>query len=179
MGMFGYGKAAFSVRDADLRESNALRDRWVREGNSPFGQKVLIEKPPVWDAVAAQFPVVGKAVVFSYGNKVYNPQGIRVPYEILAHEAQHGDRQEIYGVERWWKEYLHDKLFRLEEEFDAHMVEYAHLKSWAVNRKERRGFEALVSEKLASPLYGFGLKRLTLREVMRRGTLDALMELDR
>ncbi len=162
----------FKVEDSNLK-ARAKRDRWVRQGKTPFGQKVLVDTPPVYEAVTRRFPMVhDKAVVFSYGDKVYNPQGIAIPYEILAHEALHGERQDTYGVERWWDEYLKDKLFRLEEEFDAHMVEWEHLKSWATNRHERRAFEALVSKKLASPIYDFGIKRLTLREMMRRGTLD-------
>lgn len=146
-------------------------DQWVRQGLGPFGQTVICEPPPQYDIICQRFPAVrGAAVIFSYGDKVYNPASIRVPYEILSHEAIHADQQESYGsVERWWAEYLVDREFRLQQEFEAHMVEWSHLKEWAVNRHARRAGEALISRKLASNIYDFGIDRLDMRRAMRLG----------
>jgi len=148
------------------------QDRWVRTGKGPFGQTVVASVPPMYDEVIDRFPaVIGAAVVFSYGDKVYNPQAIRVPYEILAHEAVHADRQEIYGVEKWWDSYLTDDVFRLEEEFDAHLLEHEMLQEWCRNRAERRQYEAIMSKKLASPIYDFRQPRLAMRDALRKGSL--------
>jgi len=149
-----------------------LQDEWVREGKGLSGQTVIIGEPPNYDEIAARFPIRGKSVIFSYGDKVYNPAGIKVPYEILAHEARHGSQQDAYGVEDWWKHYLIDREFRLDQELEAHMVEYDWLKSWATNRHERRAAEAIVSKKLASDIYDFGMGYLELREAMRTGGLS-------
>lgn len=144
-----------------------------REGDKPFGQKIIYAAPPNYSSIARVFPVHGKHVAFSYGDRVYVPAGLPLSHEIMVHESVHGNRQDIYGVEKWWTEYIKDPVFRLEEEFDGHKAELQALLEKAKNRHERRAAEAVVSKKLASPLYGFNIARLTMRKYLRKGTLDA------
>lgn len=138
-----------------------------KEGMTHGGQTVVYGHPPNYVEIANRFPISGLNVVFSYGDKVYASAGLPVPYEIMVHENVHGQRQDLYGVEKWWDEYLRDDTFRMMEEIDGHAAELMALQDMAINRRERRGYEAMVSKKLASPMYGFHTSRLKLRDALR------------
>jgi len=116
-------------------------------------QIVVVEKPPVYDRCDAAFNIKGKPVLFSYGDKIYNPCGVDIPRELLAHEAVHGERQLELGVEDWWDNYLADADFRFEEERVAHRAEWLVYSKWC--RLEQRGpYLEAVAKRLSGELYG-------------------------
>lgn len=94
-------------------------------------------------------------VLFTYGNTLYNPSRVPVPPSLIMHEEVHSRRQLsiMMGPELWWSNYLTDKSFRYEEELIAHQVEYLKAVEGA-GRDVRRRYLAVISERLASPLYG-------------------------
>lgn len=116
--------------------------------------RVIVGKPPLWEAIDSTFHVAGKPVIFSWGPVIFNPMGVSISRELMAHEAIHGERQgdDEAGILRWWDRYILDPAFRLAEELPAHQAEYrAYCKRHGSGRdKFLRG----VAERLASPLYG-------------------------
>lgn len=112
------------------------------------------ERPPLWDEIDKEFNVAGKPILFAFGGIIFNPSGGKITRELVAHEAVHGMRQgpEFDQCERWWKRYIADKGFRLQEEIPAHQAEYqAYCKRHGSGRDK---YLAFVAGKLASPLYG-------------------------
>lgn len=116
--------------------------------------KILIERPPLWDEIDATFHVAGKPVIFAFGGIIFNPENAKVTKELVAHEEIHGRRQgptaELCFA--WWRRYMKDQGFRLQEEIPAHQAEYkAYCKRHGSGRQ--KALEHIAS-KLASPLYG-------------------------
>jgi hypothetical protein len=114
-------------------------------------------RPPMFEEIAATFSLARKQnVVFAWGDTIYNPGGGRLSPEIHVHEAVHGKRQGA-DVEGWWRRYIAEPAFRLEEEIPAHIAQY---RAFCVNhtkgnaRNQRRLYLHHVAKCLASPLYG-------------------------
>lgn len=133
-------------------------------------QRVLVEKPPVYDRCVHAFGqevIVGKPIIWSWGDVIYNPTNIDISRELLAHEAVHGVRQIAHGLEKWWDLYLQSRDFRYNEEVLAHRAEWQHLAKWGKADAKRL---ALVAGRLASPLYGNMLDPADAEfELLRRG----------
>jgi hypothetical protein len=68
----------------------------------------------------------------------------------------------------WWDRYLVDTDFRLEQELEAHRVEYRTFCSRNKDRNLRAKYLHATSSRLASPMYG---KLLTTKEAARKITL--------
>ena len=110
---------------------------------------------PNIEEIDAAFQVRGKPILFAFGEIIYNPMGVDIAPELMAHEAVHGRRQiagegilAAFGqydflrqalktnptealkrraIEDWWHRYINEPAFRLEEEIFAHIAEYAEL----------------------------------------------------
>jgi hypothetical protein len=121
--------------------------------------------PPRFEEIAAVFPGAREpGVIFSWGTKIYVPDGRPLPPELVAHEEVHGARQAAMGLQRWWDSYLIDPEFRLGEEVPAHIAEYREFCRTNRDRNIRAQFLSSISQRLASPLYG-GL--VTIRGAQR------------
>lgn len=127
--------------------------------------RIAISNPPNLAEVVARFPHVAKekAVLFCYGDTIYNPSGVQIHPSILVHEQVHSVRQ-AGEPERWWARYLEDDRFRLNEELPAHIAEYWWWKERTKNRDKLAPHLALISGRLASPLYG---NMISLSDAMR------------
>ena len=55
--------------------------------------RVVVGLPPLFGEIDAAFDVRGKAIIFAWGDTIFDPNGGGVPPELLAHEAVHGERQ--------------------------------------------------------------------------------------
>lgn len=115
-------------------------------------QHIIVGIPPNYAAIKARFPECERhGVIFSYGDTIFNPSGVSIPREVMVHEATHGLRQEAQGVEEWWKRYLAEPLFCLDEEIYAHHSEYrAAIKRHGPRPRDLRR----IAERLSGPLYG-------------------------
>ncbi len=128
-------------------------------------QQIIYDYPPMIEEIDAKFHVMGKKVIYSWGDKLYNPNKLHVTDALANHEAFHGDRQIECGVEEWWKLYIADKDFRMGEEVFAHAIEYYTMSlDQSLNRKQRRSALPLIAKKLAGPLYG---NMMSVSEAMR------------
>lgn len=115
---------------------------------------VIIHTPPMFDEIDAVFKVRFKPVIFCWGHTIYNPMNIEITDELIAHERVHSARQERTGIEPWWKRYLVDVEFRLDEELPAHKAEYQHYCRYHPDRNARARFLEYTAQRLAGPLYG-------------------------
>ena len=68
------------------------------------------EKPPVWDSACAAFQVNPKNTVFTYGNVIYNPSGLNISEDVIAHETVHSIQQNYNDKDAalWWGRYLRE-----------------------------------------------------------------------
>lgn len=121
------------------------------------GLEMKIVKAPPPNAVAIErvFPGVTSrpGVIFCYGRIIYNPSGVTIPLQLLAHEAVHSLQQEKSSVENWWTNYFYHESFRYDQELEAHRVEYECYRKFN-NRSFSRQYLLAISERLAGPLYG-------------------------
>lgn len=117
--------------------------------------RVIIGQCPMHDEVTAFFQIPpGMAVIFSWGDAIYNPTGAKINKELHAHEEVHSGRQgkTDNDITLWWRRYMSEPLFRYREELPAHIAEYqAYCKRHGSGRVQ---FLDKVAERLASPLYG-------------------------
>lgn len=118
--------------------------------------KIAIARPPNWDEILKVFPVAGKAVIFTFGDTIYNPEGILIGPALVAHEACHSVRQAKHPgkADAWWQTYLEDPAFRLAEEVPAHHAEYRNYISRQRDRNEHAKYLHNVALRLSGPLYG-------------------------
>lgn len=145
-------------------------------------QEILIERPPIYDQIVAVFPeATSYGVIFSWGDKIYNPSDGPIPPPILAHEAIHGDRQlkppqglEVDSpaqkdnwVQMWWEMYLFDPKFRLDEEVPAHIEEYKVYKQLVKDREQRARYLHRLALRLAGPLYNNMLPYMAARRLLQ------------
>jgi len=89
--------------------------------------------------------------VYAYGDAIYSPSGSKtLPLHLVVHEQTHlAQQRRAGGVEAWWRLYLSDGGFRLEQEVEAYRAQLG-----AMNRQERRRLRCKLARDLAGPMYG-------------------------
>lgn len=113
------------------------------------------DRPPNYTSIRAVFPAASnEGVIFAYGDKIYNPSGVKIPKEIIDHELVHCKRQIEMGVVLWWEKYLDDPAFRYYEEVLAHRAEYKSFCARQTSRNQRRTALKFIAKRLSSSLYG-------------------------
>lgn len=108
--------------------------------------------PPNIAKIRAVLPLSGREV-FAWAGVIFNPGGGPVPPEIIAHEEVHF-RQQGRFPRRWWKKFLKDEAFRLDQELEAHREEYRVFCRLHRDRNAQVLFLASLSRRLAKPMYG-------------------------
>lgn len=119
--------------------------------------RVIVAYPPMFEEIAAAFPTARKpGVIFSWGETLYNPSGRDIKPQLMAHEAVHSQRQGTTdaSIREWWKAYINDPAFRLEEELLAHRAEFRAMRASTKDRNARERELDEIARRLASPLYG-------------------------
>jgi hypothetical protein len=119
---------------------------------------VVVERPPVYDRCVDVFgkaAIVGKPILWSWGDRIYNPEDVDIPPELFAHEAAHAAQQgtEEKGIRRWWDNYLRDPKFRFEEEVLGHRAEWFNYVRRHPGHNCGPVLEAM-AKRLAGDLYG-------------------------
>lgn len=97
---------------------------------------------------------IGKNVIFTFGNTIYNPSGGDIDLPLMAHEQTHSIQQENIGPEEWWKKYLSDNNFRLEQELQAYKIQYKYYCNVIKDRNARYKFLNRIASDLSSEVYG-------------------------
>lgn len=121
------------------------------------------ELPPEWimQGCMSQFRISTNHTVWTYGDTIYNPGGINMPEDLIAHESTHAVQQENYegGKDAWWKRYLIDADFRAEQEAQAYGVQYASFCSTNKDRNRRALFLNTIAGTLSGPLYQVAMNK--------------------
>jgi hypothetical protein len=113
--------------------------------------RIVEARPPNYAEIAAALGPPPATAVFAYGDAVYVPAGGELPADLRVHEAVHLRQQaELGGPGPWWRRYLAEPAFRLEQELEAYRAQVAS----HPDRASRRRCLARVARDLASPMYG-------------------------
>lgn len=133
-------------------------------------QEIVNDFPPLYDEIAAEFGLISQdEIIFSWGDRLYNPNSLDIPPALIAHEAVHGERQGSgQKIRDWWQRYIEERRFRLNEEIPAHLAEYQHILKNG-NRYERRAALKVTAGRLAAPLYGSLITPVDAIETLRTG----------
>tara|TARA_R110000868_G_scaffold76286_1_gene219475 strand:+ start:131 stop:544 length:414 start_codon:yes stop_codon:yes gene_type:complete len=131
--------------------------------------EIILSYPPIIDDIVKVFPAVKqtKGVIFSWGDRIYNPDDIIITPSLHAHELVHGQRQtaDESAIVKWWQTYLADMEFRLNEEILGHKAELAHQLKTIKDRNQRNMLLHQIAARLSGPVYG---NIISLTEAKRR-----------
>ena len=115
--------------------------------------EIVKDYPPIIKAVKQVFPDCMKpGVLFCWDKTIYNPSGITIPDYLIAHENVHRYQQNG-KPEEWWKIYLSDPQWRLQQEVPAHQAEYEQYWKMFPDRNMRRVALHGMALRLSGPLY--------------------------
>lgn len=130
---------------------------------------IIIAYPPIIEEITAVFPAVStnKGVIFSWGDKIYNPHNVPISAALHAHELVHGSRQTVdeAAITKWWRTYLADPEFRVYEELLGHKAELNVMLQNVADRNRRNMIVQQVAMRLSGPIYG---NAITLAEARKR-----------
>lgn len=113
--------------------------------------KVSSETFPFYDECKSKFGVdINNNVVFTYGDTIHARCSISP--DLLVHEQVHMAQQENIGKDRWWKTYLIDEKFRLDQEVKAYREQYKYVKG--NNREFNFRFLDRIAKDLSGSTYG-------------------------
>jgi hypothetical protein len=85
--------------------------------------KISTEKPPIYDKLAAKFPIDwDNGVIITYGDTVYCKSGTLSP-DLEVHEAVHIEQQKNVGPDEWVDQFLNDRNFRMKQEVEAYRAQ--------------------------------------------------------
>lgn len=108
--------------------------------------------PPNINELKEHFDI-GYTVVFTYGDILYNPGNGFINKALLAHEETHSRQQQEMGVEQWWRKYIDDQQFRIDQEVEAYHNQYLEYKKSNSYQKSELFVNNLARD-LSSKLYG-------------------------
>jgi hypothetical protein len=130
---------------------------------------IIVDYPPIIEEIKAAFPAVNtnKGVIFSWGDKIYNPHNVPISAALHAHELVHGSRQttDETAIIKWWRTYMVDSEFRVYEELLGHKAELNVLLQTVSDRNKRNLLVQQVAMRLSGPIYG---NAITLSEARKR-----------
>jgi hypothetical protein len=116
--------------------------------------RIVEGRPPNYAELVEAFNPDARTV-FAWDGTIYVPEGCadRLPPDLVAHERVHFDQQQaVGGPETWWRLYIDDPTFRLEQEVEAYRAQWRALKA----RPKRERFTRLYVMvcDLGGPMYG-------------------------
>lgn len=127
--------------------------------------KIVIDYPPMMDEIHVVMGTRGQAILYAWGDTIYNPMGTKIPIQLYIHEQVH-EKQQAGKPELWWKSYLASPKFRLDMELPAHRAEYVAYCRLGNNRRARRIYLNGIARRLSGPLYGGLISRKKAKELI-------------
>ena len=115
------------------------------------------EKPPIYEECVKAFGIdKRKGIVFTYGDCLYNPDGLDLPDHILVHESVHGNQQKHDDTvaKLWWERYIVDVKFRIEQEVEAYGAQYKFICEKVKDRNARYKSLHILAQDLSGDMYG-------------------------
>lgn len=115
-----------------------------------------------------KFRVNVEHTFWTYGDTIYNPGGGALPDHIIAHESQHEVQQAAYegGKDAWWREFLANPRFRLEQEAEAYGAQYRFYCERVKDRNRRALFLMQIAGHLSGPLYQVAVTNQQARQMI-------------
>jgi len=116
--------------------------------------KIKNSYPPNYNELIKYFDIADNPnVIFSYGKILYVPNGQNITDDLIVHESIHMEQQKKVGVKEWWKKYINDIDFRIEQEAEAYNAQYKFIKD-GFNRHDRiMKLKQLIGD-FSGPVYG-------------------------
>lgn len=134
--------------------------------------QIVVSYPPMIDEIDAKFRVKRRhGIIYSWGDTIFNPSGVHIRPELIAHEEAHGARQRNADLKAWWELYIESPSFRLAEETPAHVAELRYLVDHAPSRQLRRGALKYVAQRFAALLYGPMITVSKARRILSKNTI--------
>lgn len=129
--------------------------------------KISFDRPPVWDECVKVFDFNQSNTVFSYGGILFNPARVDIPDHLMVHEEVHAKQQQydMHVASIWWKRYIGDPAFRLEQELEAYQAQYQFICSKIKDKNTRFRMLHAIASDLSSTMYG---KVISYTEAVRR-----------
>ena len=151
--------------------------------------KIVNAEPPEWimKGCLDKFRVNVGQTVWTYGDTIFNPGGGPVSDHVFAHESQHGaqqanrelmlqyiepteriDDEKLAGKMRdaWWREFLANPRFRLEQEAEAYGAQYRFYCERVKDRNRRALFLVQLARMLSGPLYQVAVSAQQARKMI-------------
>ena|ERR1700722_15807782 len=125
---------------------------------------VVNEKPPHWDLLQKHGYTDLAKCIFTWGDIIYNPDGVPIDSALIAHESVHRRQQEgMGGPEGWWKKWLNEPAFRAEQEAQGYGAQYKHLCGLRKDRNDRDRYLRAIARHFASGTYKLTLSQADAR----------------
>lgn len=115
--------------------------------------QIIKDYPPIYQAIIDAGMNPHEGVIYTYGDAIYNPNGIELPDHLIKHEETHS-RQQRSDVDAWWGRYLIDPYFRIDQEVEAYAVQYKFICQTMKDRNQRARVLTDFARTLSGPLYG-------------------------
>lgn len=120
--------------------------------NAPM-RDVKAWPPNSVELAAANYDITG-GCIFTWGDIIYNPDGVEIDGMLRAHESVHRQQQEeMGGPEIWWEEWKLNPAFRAEQEAQGYGKQYAYFCRIEKDRNRRDKYLRRLCEHLASGTY--------------------------
>lgn len=130
--------------------------RGQKEIPIPDNVEIVIDTPPIYETLCAWLGARPKGVVFTYADKIYNPEGFDIPGEIIEHEVIHMHQQNFSEDEAalWWGKWLRDDDFRIDQEAGAYARQYNVVCRYRKDKNYQSRYLLNLAHTLSGPLYG-------------------------
>lgn len=116
--------------------------------------KIRNTYPPNYEELIQHFDIANNPnVIFTYGDTLFVPNGQNVPDNLIVHESIHVEQQKKTGAKEWWKRYIDDIDFRIDQEAEAYNAQYKYMQE-NMNRHDRRVILKQMIHDFSGPVYG-------------------------
>lgn len=114
--------------------------------------KVVVGYPKNWEKIKSHFNIPeDKPFILTVGDTLYNPHNLTLDKSYLVHEEVHSKRQLKMGVDKYLKQYIYDKEFRLQEELAGFRAQFQYCVDNIYNLHK---WTNQLAQELSSPEYG-------------------------
>jgi hypothetical protein len=141
--------------------------------------KIVNILPPIYRQITDRWPINPDRTVFTYNHLLYDPGKNEIPDHLMVHEEHHAKQQDALapihtascfctkdllepcscgalqmGSDAWWKRFLEDPLFRIDQEAEAYAVQYNFYCRYKKDRNDQARFISQIAGILSSGTYG-------------------------
>lgn len=132
--------------------------------------KIINDYPPNYAELRKHFDVDGREIYYTYGDTIYNPRGRKIDDDFILHEEIHMKQQAaVGGPEEWWRRFIEDPMFRIEQEAEAYGKQVRYTRRH--NAKNALKDHADFAHSLAGPIYGSALTESEAYQAIYRASM--------